>query len=80
MKSQIEQELNRIVGGGAVTVTENDTDEEANRRVKLETSNGVYELPANRLLVFLEKLPDDIGVTPLRQAIEERFPSVVDTE
>lgn len=78
MTTQIEQELDRIVGGGAVMVTEIETAVEANRRVRLETANAVYELPANRLLILLRKLPDHAGVEPLRQAIEENFPSVVE--
>lgn len=80
MDPQIEQELDRIVGGEAVQVTDVETSIEANRRIKLETANRVYELSANRLLSFLQKLPDCIAVEALRQAIEERFPSVVEQE
>ncbi|MCA9110250.1 MAG: hypothetical protein KDA52_09900 [Planctomycetaceae bacterium] len=80
MNSQIEQELDRIVNGEAIKVSDMETSSEANRRIKLDTANCVYELPANRFLIFLQRLPDQIGVEALRQAIEERFPSVVEQE
>lgn len=78
MNQQIKKELERIVDGAGVKVSDLETSAEANRRIKLETARGVYELPANRFLIFLQKLPDRIGVEALRQAIEERFPSVME--
>ncbi len=75
MVNEIEQELERIVGGEGVSVSELDSAEEANRRVHLETARAAYDLPANRLLVRLKSLPDHIGIEALRTAIEEEFPS-----
>lgn len=75
MNFRIQQELERVVGGGAVSVTDVATQTPANPRVRLETAQSVYELPANRTLIFLEKLPDRIGVEAFREAIERRFPS-----
>ena len=77
MDPRIEEELNRVVGGDAVKATEVETESEANRRVRVETSEAIYELPANRGLIFLQKLPDGIGGEALRMAIEQRFPSAV---
>lgn len=78
MKTEIEQELQRIVGGESVGVTEIETDRGANRRMKLETARATYDLPANRLLTMLQSLPDQIGVAALREEIERQFPSTVD--
>lgn len=78
MNRQIEQELERIVGGAGVEVSESETSSEANRRVRLEMTDAVYDLPANRLLIVLEKVPDRIGVPALRKVIEEHFPSVIE--
>lgn len=75
MNPEIPEHVKRIVGGEGVGVTDVETESEANPRVRMETANATYELPANRVLSFLESLPDDIGVEALRQAIEERFPA-----
>jgi hypothetical protein len=75
MSSEIQAELERIVGGEGVRVSPVPTKEEANRRVQLETANAVYEVPENRLLILLKKLPDGIGIEALRQAVEEELPA-----
>jgi hypothetical protein len=56
-------------------VTDVATETPANPRVRLETAQSAYELPANRTLILLEKLPGRIGVDALREEIERRFPS-----
>ncbi len=74
MQPEIQREVERVVGGKGVDVSDIDTKESANPRIKVETAECVYELPANRFLLLLNDLPDDIGVVALRQSIEEHFP------
>ncbi|REK24499.1 MAG: hypothetical protein DWQ45_17070 [Planctomycetota bacterium] len=79
MDPRVEEELKRIVGGEGVTATDIETESPANRRLRLETAQAVYEVPAGRGLIFLQQLPDDIGVEALRQAIEQEFPGAGET-
>ena len=74
MQSEIERELERVVGGKGVEVQDIDSPEAANPRVKVETAEAVYELPAARFLLFLKDSPDHIGVNALRLSIEQHFP------
>lgn len=74
MQSEIQQQLERVVGGKGVRASDLDTREAANPRVTIETAEAVYDLPANRFLLLLKELPDDVGINALRQAIEQHFP------
>ena len=77
MQSEIQREVERIVGGKAVSVTDIDAQagdgDEANHRIKLETANATYTLPAQQLFHLLRELPDEIGVNALRQSIEQQI-------
>ncbi len=77
MQSEIQREVERIVGGKAVSVTDIDarTDggDAAGHRIQLETAHATYTLPAGELFHLLRELPDEIGVNALRQRIEQRF-------
>jgi hypothetical protein len=74
MQTEIERELERVVGGQGVDVTDINSAETANPRIKVETAEAVYELPATRFLLLLKDLPDHIGVNALRLSIEQHFP------
>lgn len=73
MRTDIQKEVERVVGGKSVNVSEIDTAETANPRVKVETAHATYDLPANRFLIQLRDMPDGVGVNALRQHIEEHF-------
>ena len=75
MQAEIQQELKRVVGGPGVSASAIENREPANPRVKLETANAVYHLPANRFLSLLRVLPDQIGINALRQSIDQHFES-----